>query len=92
MLSVIGFMTMFVVAVEQAEGCTTGLNPDWTVPKTGTVAVEANEMIGVGKARLKRGRGASPLNVTGGERLSGEARGGVRGAYGWEDTGIPTVG
>ena len=69
-------------------GCTTGLNPEGAGWKTaGTVPlVGAREMIGVvgtGKATLKRGRDPSATAVgklAGGERLSGEALGGVSGA------------
>ena len=57
----------------------TGLKPDGAVPKTGMVAVEANENTGVGKAMLNRGR--LPSKAEGGERWSGEVRG-VSGMYG----------
>ena len=57
--------------------------------------VGARDMMGVdgkGKATLKRGRGsgaAAPVGkLAGGERLSGEALGGVRGAYGMDTAGI----
>ena len=51
---------------------------------TGTVAVGAKEMMGpAGKATLNLGRGSeAAVMLAGGERLSGEALGGVRGAYG----------
>lgn len=73
----------------------TGLNPDGAGWKTAAAAagkvalvVGASEMMGVvgtGKATLKRGR-ASPMagNPAGGERLSGDALGGVSGAYGMD--------
>lgn len=49
---------------------------------TGTVAVGAKEMMGpAGKATLNLGRGSeAAVMFAGGERLSGEALGGVRGA------------
>ena len=74
----------------------TGLNPEgagWNTAAAGMV-VGAREMMGVegiGKATLNRGRGspATPAveaigNPAGGERLSGEALGGVSGAYGMD--------
>jgi len=72
----------------------TGLKPDGAGWKTvGTVPLEAaREMMGVvgtGKATLKRGSGsATPVaKLAGGERLSGDALGGVSGAYGMETAG-----
>ena len=59
---------------------TTGLKLEVAAPNTGTVAVEANEITGAGKARLKRGNGPSAVKVAGGDMWSGEARGGVIGA------------
>ena len=55
----------------------TGLKPDGAVPKTGMVAVGANENMGVGKAMLNLGSALSML--AGGDRWSGDVRGGVRG-------------
>ena len=64
-------------------GGTTGLKLDGPVLNTGTgtLAVGANEMIGpAGKATLNLGRGsAAAVMLAGGERLSGDALGGVRG-------------
>lgn len=52
---------------------------------TGTLAVGANEIMGpAGNATLNLGRGSEvAVTLAGGERLSGEALGGVSGAYGW---------
>ena len=69
-----------VVTVAVVVGGTTGLKPDGAAPNTGTVAVDAKEMMGAGKARLNRGSVVSEVKLAGGERWSGEARGGVRGA------------
>ena len=61
---------------------------DGPVLNTGTgtvaVAVGAKEMMGpAGKATLNLGRGSeAAVMLAGGERLSGEALGGVSGAYG----------
>ena len=86
-----------------AEGCwttaaaeRTGLKPEGVGWKTaGTVPlVGAREMMGVvgtGKATLKRGRGSATGKLAGGERLSGLALGGVRGAYGMETLGTLTT-
>ena len=63
----------------------TGLKPDGVFPKTGMVAVGVKEKIGAGKAMLNLGSELSM--VAGGERWSGEARGGVRGPYGNEVVG-----
>ncbi len=68
------------LATVVAIGGATGLKLDVGAPNTGTVAVEANEITGAGKARLKRGSGPSLVKLAGGERWSGEARGGVIGA------------
>lgn len=55
--------------------------------KMGTLAVEANERTGVaGNATLNLGSGSAAVKLAGGERLSGEARGGVSGAYGAAET------
>ena len=56
----------------------------------GTLAVEANDKTGVaGNATLNLGSsGSAAVKLAGGERLSGEARGGVRGAY----AAVETVG
>lgn len=82
-----------VVTAVVVAGGTTGLKPDGVAPNTGTVAVDAKEMTGAGKARLNRGSVVSAEKLAGGERWSGEARGGVRGAYGWwEVTGILIAG
>ena len=47
--------------------------------KTGIVAVGAKEKMGPGKAMLNLGSGAPSTAVAGGERWSGDPRGGVRG-------------
>ena len=62
----------------------TGLKPDGAVPKTGMVAVGANEKTGVGKAMLNLG--ILPSAVEGGERWSGVVRG-VSGMYGIDVAG-----
>lgn len=98
-----GFTTVTGAA---AEGWTTavaavgitGLNPEGKTPLGMLPLVGAREMMGVegtGKATLNRGRlsAVTPVGkLAGGERLSGEARGGVRGAYmdtaGMTDTGV----
>ena len=67
----------------------TGLKPDGLAPITGMVAVGAKEKIGVWKAMLNRGSERSML--AGGERWSGDARGGVRGPY-WIDVAGSVVG
>ena len=67
----------------------TGLKPDWLAPITGMVAVGAKEKIGAWKAMLNRGSERSML--AGGERWSGDARGGVRGPY-WTDVAGSVVG
>lgn len=55
--------------------------------KMGTLAVEANDKTGVaGNATLNLGSWSAAVKLAGGERLSGEARGGVRGAYGAVET------
>lgn len=73
-------------------GWATGLNPEGAVPNTGMVAVGANEMMGgVWNATLKRGRGSAAVRLVGGEKWSGEALGGVRGAYGMVVAGIVTA-
>ena len=74
-------------------GWATGLNPEGAAPNTaGIVVVGANEMTGgVWKATLKRGRGSAAERLAGGEKWSGEALGGVRGAYGMEVTGMVTA-
>ena len=57
----------------------------------GTVpAREMMGVLGIGKATLNRGRvSATPVGkLAGGERLSGEALGGVSGAYGIDTVGI----
>ena len=71
-----------------AEGCDTGmtgLNPDGAGWKTVGIVPLARDIIGVvgtGNATLNRGResGTPTGKLAGGERLSGEALGGVRGA------------
>ena len=78
---VVGWATGLPMAVDC--GGTTGLKLDGPVLNTGTgtVAVGANEMMGpVGKATLNLGRGSAGVKLAGGERLSGEALGGVSGA------------
>ena len=99
-----GFTTLVRGAV--AEGCwttaaaadSTGLNPEavgWnmagTVPLVG--AREIMGVVGTGKATLNRGSGSViPVGkLAGGERLSGDARGGVRGAYGMDTLGMLTT-
>lgn len=74
-------------------GGTTGLKLDGPVLNTGTgTLVGANEMMGpAGKATLNLGRGSvAAVMLAGGDRLSGEALGGVRGAYGLP--GVVTAG
>ena len=80
----VGGVTCLVIPAVEDCGGTTGLKLDGPVLNTGTgtLAVGANEMMGpVGKATLNLGSG-SPAGVmaAGGERLSGDALGGVRGA------------
>ncbi len=62
----------------------------WNIAAAGMVvgAKEMTGVVGIEKATLKRGRG-SPMvgNPPGGERLSGEALGGVSGAYGMDIAG-----
>lgn len=72
-------------------GWITGLNPaegaEWN---TVDPAREIMGVLGIGNATLKRGRD-SPMVVgklAGGERLSGDALGGVSGAYGMDTVGI----
>lgn len=73
-------------------GWVTGLNPEGAVPNTGIVAVGANEIMGgVWKATLKRGSGSAAVRLAGGEKWSGEALGGVRGAYGMVVAGMATA-
>lgn len=47
------------------------MKPDGVAPNTGTVAVDAKEMTGAGKARLNRGSVVSAEKLAGGERWSG---------------------
>ena len=69
---------MVVVETVGTEPWMTGWSPTAGVARnSGTLAVEANDRTGVpGNATLNRGSGS----LAGGERLSGEALGGVRGA------------
>lgn len=67
----------------------TGLKPDGLAPITGMVAVGVKEKIGAGKAMLNLGRDRSTL--AGGDRWSGEARGGVSGPY-WTEVAGRVVG
>lgn len=70
-------------------GCITGLNPvevaGW---KTVVGAREMMGVFGIGNATLKRGRASAMGKLAGGERLSGEALGGVSGAYGMDTAGM----
>ena len=80
------------VAIAVVVGGATGLKLDGAVPNTGMVAVDAKEITGAEKARLNRGSVVSAVKLAGGERWSGEARGGVSGAYWWEVAGILMAG
>lgn len=55
----------------------TGLKPDGLAPITGMVAVGVKEKIGAGNAMLNLGSDRAAL--AGGEKWSGDSRGGVRG-------------
>ena len=61
-------VTWIGVGLAMLTGGATGLKLDGAAPNTGTVAVDANEITGAGKARLKRGSGPSPEKPAGGER------------------------
>lgn len=84
-----GFTTLaggWITGLNPAEGV--GWNTVGTVPLVG--ARERIGVLGIGKATLNRGRAsATPEEkLAGGERLSGEALGGVSGAYGIDTVGI----
>lgn len=73
-------------------GWITGLNPaelaGWKTAGTVVGAREIMGAVGIGKATLKRGRASAVGKLMGGERLSGEALGGVNGAYGMDTAGM----
>ena len=84
---------------EPAGAWTTGLNPEgagWNTVVGMLGAREKMGVVGTGNATLKRGS-VSPTapppvwKLAGGERLSGDALGGVMGAYGMETAGIFTT-
>lgn len=73
-------------------GWITGLNPvvlaGWKTVGTVVGAREMMGAVGIGKATLKQGRASAVGKLAGGERLSGEALGGVSGAYGMDTAGM----